>query len=106
MIKDMTDIDSIYHNLTPDELWALGKDETPTKVNWTAAEHAEFEQLCALQEVTDLEFDVLRLILHQPHQAALGDILIYCNALKIDPHTFLESTLTKTVVKASFLQAA
>jgi hypothetical protein len=102
----MTNISDIYHNLTPDELWALGKDATPSKVNWTAAEHTEFEQLCALQKVTDIEFDVLRLILHKPQEAALGDILIYCNALKIDPHTFLETILTKTVVKASFLQAA
>jgi hypothetical protein len=102
----MTNINDIYHNLSPDELWALGKDTPATKVNWTAAEHAEFEKLCDLQDKTDLEFDVLRLILNKPHEASLGNILIYCNALNIDPHTFLEKTLTNRLVKETILQAA
>ncbi len=102
----MKDIDEIYYNLTPDELWALGKDEPASKVNWTAAEHQEFEQLCELQDKTDLEFDTLRLILNTPHEASLGDILIYCNALSIDPHVFLEKMLTKRFVKETILQAA
>jgi hypothetical protein len=71
------DIDAIYYNLTPDELWALGKDATPSKVNWTAEEHHEFEQLCVLQDKTGLEFDVLRLILHKPQEATLSDIFLY-----------------------------
>ena len=85
---------------------ALGKDVPASKVNWTVAEHQEFEKLCTLQDKTDLEFDVLRLILNKPHEASLGGILVYCNALSIDPHTFLETTLTKRIIETSFLQAA
>ena len=101
----MTDIDAIYHSLTPEELWGLGKNVPASKVNWTEAEHQEFEQLCELQDNTGLEFDVLRLILNKPHEASLGDILIYCNALNIDPHVFLEKTLTKRFVKETMLEA-
>jgi hypothetical protein len=102
----MTNIDDLYHNLSPDELWALGKDAPATKVNWTAEEHQEFEQLCDLQDKTDLEFDVLRLILNRPHEASLGNILIYCNALSIDIHVFLEKTLTNRLAKEALLQTA
>ena len=105
-MKSIEDIDAIYHNLTPDELWALGKDVPAVKVNWTAAEHKDFEELCELQDKTGLEFDALRLILNKPQEASLGDILIYCNALNIDPHVFLEKMLTKRFIKETILQAA
>lgn len=102
----MKDIDEIYYNLTPEELWDLGRNEPNAKVNWTASEHKEFEELCTLQDKTGLEFNVLRLILNTPNEVSLGDILIYCNALNIDPHLFLEKMLTKRLVKEATLQAA
>lgn len=102
----MKNIDDVYHNLSLDKLWALGKNTLATNPNWTAAEHQEFEKLCELQDKTEFEFDVLRLILNKPHEASLGSILIYCNALDIDPHLLLEKTLTNRIVKETILQAA
>ena len=92
----MATMDEIYHNLTPDELWALGKDTPKSELNWTEEEHREFEELCVLQDQTGLDFDVLRLILNNPQEASMSDVLIYCNALNIDPHSFLDTLLKNT----------
>jgi hypothetical protein len=61
--------------------------------NWT--EEDRNLSVDELDEPTRLDFDVVQLILNNPEKASFGDILLYCENLKIDPHAFLQSFLDK-----------
>lgn len=87
-----SEIDELLHSKSPSELNALFTGKR-IEFNWEDGER-NFEN-DNLQELAQLDFDVVQLILSNPEKASFGDIILYCENLKLDPHSFLQAYLDK-----------
>ena len=92
MMYIQSEIDELLHSKSPTELNALFTGK-PIEFNWEEGERSFDND--DQQELAQLDFDAVQLILNNPEKAAFGDIILYCEKLKIDPYSFLQTFLDK-----------
>jgi hypothetical protein len=94
-LAEKIDIDDLIHNLTYEEVWAMGRGAKPVQMNWLAGDFDENEENFTTKNGSVISSNLLDLMQYNPMSASLEQILTYCKAIDFDPIVFIKTVLEK-----------